>query len=70
MKRYTLKELNELPTLNQGHTSNLKLELEDGKVRVWLSRLGKEDGEKYDNMVIVERLHGGTWKEEKTYQAK
>lgn len=68
MKRYTLSELNAMPTIGNGHTENLKLE-QDG-VRVWLSRLDKSDGMPYDNQVTVEKKVDGQWTNIDTYEAK
>jgi hypothetical protein len=56
-KRYTLKELEALPTLSQGQTDDLKVE--SPTQRVWLSRMTIEDGEPYNNKVTVEKLKGG-----------
>ena len=58
MKRiYTLAELEALPTLSVAQCDDLKIETED--TRVWLSRLGVEDGEPYNNKVTIEKLVGG-----------
>lgn len=60
MKRiYTLKELQDLPTLAVGQVDDLKVATENR--RVWLSRITKEDGEPYDNKVTVEKLTGGEY---------
>ena len=56
-ERFTVEELHEMPTLHQGHFGNLKFD--DGKVRYWLSRMTKADGEKFP--VQVERLQNGNW---------
>ena len=50
-----------LPTLQAGHCSDLKVD--DGRYRVWLSRMDMTDGEPYDNTVYVEELHRGAWQE-------
>lgn len=55
MKKYTLKELQQMETIEQGHFSNLKIETEN--TRVWLSRMTKEDGAKANNMVEVEKTN-------------
>jgi hypothetical protein len=58
--RYSLQELEAMPTIMEGQFDDLKVEethsFEDGdsKVRVWLSRMTKEDGMPYDNQVTVE----------------
>lgn len=66
----TLGTLLKRPTIKQGHTDNLKLETPTR--RVWLSRLGVEDGMPYKNQVTEERLnvHKGRWETVKTYEAK
>lgn len=46
-----------LPTLCTGQADDLKIDT--GTVRVWLSRMTKEDGERVDNLVTVEHLRGG-----------
>lgn len=67
-ERYTLEELESLPTLSVGQADDLKVDT--GNTRVWLSRCSVEDGEPYDNKVTVERLAEGRWVEVETYQAK
>ena len=64
----TLRKLESLPTLTQGHTDDLKLE--SATSRVWLSRLTKEDGMPYDNQVTEEQLINGKWVTVRQYQAK
>lgn len=66
--RYTLAELEALPTLETGHTDNLKIS-EPGR-KVWLARVGIEDGMPYDHEVTVERLLGGVWTTTETYPAE
>lgn len=61
------KELIALPTLDQGHFDNLKIQTAD--TRVWLSRMTKADGAKYDNAITVERLIGGVWTEQDHYRS-
>lgn len=65
--RYTLAELQALPTLSTGHTDNLKIQTADRKV--WLARIGVEDGMAYDHAVTVERLIAGVWTTTETYPA-
>jgi hypothetical protein len=55
----TKEQLMALPTISQGHTDNLKFD--DGKHRVWVSRMTREDGAKEDNEIIFEVLRGGNW---------
>lgn len=64
----SLKELEALTTLKQGHTDDLKIESD--LCRIWLSRLTVEDGQPYDNQVTIELLVAGKWVTCKTYQAK
>lgn len=71
--RYTLNELETLPTLCVGQADNLKVEGEDnnGRYRIWLSRCGIADGEPYENKVTVERCDSsGQWFDSQTYPAK
>ena len=67
MKRFTLKELQQLKTISQGHTDDLKIKATDTKV--WLSRMTAEDGMPYDNMVTVEKLINGRWETVEKYPA-
>lgn len=64
---YTVEELDAMPTISQGHMDNLKVD--DGKVRVWLSRMTVADGMEYDNQVTVEELVEGIWTTINEYQA-
>jgi hypothetical protein len=68
MKNYTLKELEELETISQGQADDLKIE--DGNIRVWLSRMTIEDGMPYNNQVSIEKLQNGAWKVIDEYEAK
>jgi hypothetical protein len=52
-------ELEAMPTISQGHTGNLKFD--NGRVRIWLERVGVDDGMPYDNGVIIEHLRNGRW---------
>lgn len=67
MKRFTLKELEELPTLAIGQASDLKIQ--EVNTRVWLARTTKEDGEDYDNRVMVEVYFDGEWQIAEEYEA-
>lgn len=67
MKKFTLTELEKLPTLHQGHFDNLKIK--DGNVRVWLSRMTVADGMEYNNQVTVENLINGNWVTVAKYEA-
>lgn len=80
MKKYTLKQLETLPTLHSGHFDNLKIETKD--TRVWLSRMTIEDGMEYNNQVTVEayqhpkttkgidQSRGKIWVKIQEYEAK
>jgi hypothetical protein len=68
MDKYTLRELESLPTLSVGQADNLKVD--SGRTRVWLSRCTVEDGEPFDNAVTVEELRDGRWVEVDRYQAQ
>jgi len=64
---YTLDELRAMPTLSQSQADNLKFD--DGRTRVWLSRMKKADGAPYNNQVTVEVLHNGRWETSEEYPA-
>lgn len=66
---YTLAELAALPTIEQGHMDDLKIKTK--YIKVWLSRMTKEDGMPYDNQVTIERLTSSyTWEIVSQFQAK
>jgi CDGSH-type Zn-finger protein len=69
MRRYTLDELEALPTLAVGQADNLKIDNGDG-LRVWLCRCGVEDGMPYNNQVTIEEYDGERWSDVETYQAR
>jgi hypothetical protein len=68
MKKFTLRELQQLETISQGHTDNLKIKTEDTKV--WLSRMTVEDGMPANNMVTIEKLIDGRWETVEEYPAR
>lgn len=73
MKKYnkfTLKELENMETISQGHTDDLKYESDS--IRIWLSRMTTEDGMPYNNQVTVEFYNpkGYAWETIDEYQAK
>ena len=68
MKKYTLRELQKLETISQGHTDNLKIKTENKKV--WLSRMTIEDGMPYNNMVTIKKLINGRWETIEEYPAE
>ena len=69
---FTLAQLETIPVISEGHMDNLLIDT--GKTRVWLARMTKEDGAKYDNAVTVEvRQPPGKspeWKQLMIYPAK
>ncbi len=67
-RRYSLDELEALPTLSVGQADSLKVE-KKGEWRVWLSRCHKEDGEPYNNKVTVEAWDGKRWINASEYEA-
>lgn len=50
---FTLKALQNMPTLAQGQADDLKISTPT--LRVWLSRLTVEDGMPYNNQVTIEK---------------
>lgn len=66
MKHYRASSLRKLPTLATGQADNLKVD--DGEIRVWLSRMTKADGMPYNGQVTVERLTDGRWITEEEYR--
>lgn len=67
--QWSAAELKALPTIEQGHTDNLKFE--NPIIRVWLSRMTIEDGMPYNDQVTVERrLRNGIWTTVAAYQAR
>lgn len=62
-------ELDDLPTLTQGHADDLKIDDGDG-FRVWLCRCGIEDGMPFDNQVTVEHYDGRRWTNAEVYEAR
>lgn len=55
MKRFSLAELEALPTLHEGQYDDLKVE--EGTIRVWLSRMTVGDGAPCNNQVTVEDVN-------------
>lgn len=68
MERYTLAELEALPTISAGQTDDLKIETDTR--RVWLARTGVADGEAYDNRVTIEEYDGKRWNITESYEAQ
>jgi hypothetical protein len=66
-KKFSLAELDEMPTLHEGHCENVKYV--DNDIKITLSRMTKADGMPYDNQVTVEKKVNGEWVKETQYQA-
>lgn len=68
--RWKLKDIIKFKTIEQGHTDDLKL-ITDG-MKVWLSRMTKEDGQPYNNQITVELYNKelGRWETVEQYEAK
>jgi hypothetical protein len=67
MRRYSLAELESLPTLCVGQADDLKI---DTPIRqVWLSRCGIADGEPCENKVTVMVRRNDRWEEKEWYEA-
>lgn len=64
----SLDDLEEMPTISESQTADLKIETEDE--RVWLERTGVSDGEWCNNKVTVEFLLNGRWCTIVEYEAK
>lgn len=69
VQQWSLKELNKLPTIEKGHTDDLKIVSENGKERVWLSRMTIEDGQPYNNQVTIEVYLRNKWIIKEQYEA-
>jgi hypothetical protein len=67
-KRFTLAQIEAMPTISQGHFDNIKFD--DGKTRVCLSRMTVADGMPYNNQVTIEQLKDGNWITTDEYEAK
>ncbi len=59
-------ELDAMPTLSVGQTADLKFD--NGETRIWLERVGVDDGSPYDNGVVIERYDGRRWVTEEEYE--
>jgi hypothetical protein len=58
LKNITEAELEALPTISKGHFDDLKIET--GNIRVWLSRMTKEDGH-FGRNISYEKFFCGRW---------
>ena len=67
--KYSLDELENMETLAQSHTDNLKFN--DGNIKIWLSRMTIADGAPCNNEVTVEKFNSktGTWDTIEVYEA-
>lgn len=59
------RTLENMPTIHQGFTADLKIETRDGAglstQRVWLERTTTADGEHCDHHITVETYNGDRW---------
>jgi len=65
---FTLSDLKSMPTIASSQTDDLKFD--DGKTRVWLSRLRRADGLPYNNQVTIEKFKNGSWSLVRSYRPK
>lgn len=56
---YTANDLNDIETISQGHTDDLKVE--EDNIRIWLSRMTVADGMPYDNQITIEMYMLNKW---------
>lgn len=66
-EKYTLAELQALPTIEVGQFDNCKVKT--GNIRVWLSRMTVQDGARYNNGVTVEVYRHNQWENIAQYEA-
>ena len=60
------RELEDLPTLQQGYTCDLKVDT--GELRLWQARTTIEDGEPFRHTIYIERLQmDGRWADDGCY---
>jgi hypothetical protein len=64
----TLATLKALPTIDQGHFDDLKVQT--SIYRLWLSRMTKEDGAEHNNGVTLDKLIDGVWTTINEYEAR
>lgn len=62
MKIPSLKKLLAMPTLAIGQTDDLKID--EGSIRIWVSRLTVEDGMPYNHQLTIEHKREGVWETE------
>jgi len=63
----SLNEIEEMETIIEGYADDLKID--DGRFKVWLSRVGIDDGMPYDNAITIETVIEGKWVEVLMYEA-
>ena len=68
MEKYTLRDLNKMTTVSASQFDDLKIET--GDTRIWLSRMGIEDGQPYNNQVTIEKCIHGSWNTITQYEAE
>jgi hypothetical protein len=68
--QWRLKDISKFKTISQGQTDDLKVESEG--MKVWLSRMTKEDGMPYNNQITVELFNNklGSWETVEQYEAR
>ena len=71
MCNLTLSDFEDLDVIEQGYTCDLYIhDFSYGNGhKIWLSRVGVDDGMPYDNAVIVEKFIANRWVEVLMYEA-
>ena len=62
-----LADLLKMNVIEQGYTADLLIN--DGRFKVWLERVGIDDGMPYDNAVVIETNIEGKWIDVLMYEA-
>lgn len=55
------RALEDMPTIHQGYTGDLKIESGNPRQRVWIERTTMADGEHCDHHITVETFDGNSW---------
>lgn len=63
----SLSDLEDMEVIEEGYTADLLIN--DGRFKVWLERVGVDDGMPYDNAVTIETVIEGKWIEVLMYEA-
>lgn len=63
----SLSDLEGMETIIEGYADDLKID--DGRFKVWLARVGVDDGMPYDNAVTIETVIDGKCIEVLMYEA-